>query len=73
MLDDGLYDALVVDADVRDDGVVVLELTILTGDHKGEVVAVQAATVERDHLDLLGLPATLTVADGRPSVTFDDG
>lgn len=73
VLSDGTYDALVVDASVHEDGGAVVELTILAGDHKGGVVAVRAAGVDGDPLDLLGLPATLTVTDGRPAVTFDDG
>jgi len=72
VLDDGRYDALVVDADRRDDGVVLLELTIISGDHKGDVVAVHSSAVAADPLELLGLPATLIVAGGQPAVTFDD-
>jgi len=71
VLPDGTYDALVVDVDAHD-GAVTLELTILAGDHKGDVVAVRADDIGRDELDLLGLPATLTVADGAPAVTIDD-
>jgi hypothetical protein len=73
VLPDGRYDALVVDADTREGAVVLLELTILSGDHKGDVVAVHATGIEGDPLDLLGLPATLVVAGGEPAVTFDDG
>ena len=72
VLTDGRYDALVVDATTHDDGGVVVELTILAGEHKGDVVAVRATGVEGEPLDLLGLPATLTVTNGRPAVTFDD-
>jgi hypothetical protein len=72
VLSDGRYDALVVDAGRGDDDVVVLELTILAGDHKGDVVAVRATGIDDDPLDLLGLPATLIVAGGEPAVTIDD-
>ncbi len=72
MLSDGRYDALIVDADRGDDGIVLLELTIIAGEHKGDVVAVHARGVAADPLDLLGLPATLVVADGEPAVTIDD-
>jgi len=71
VLDDGTYDALVFDAEDRDGGGVAVELTILAGEHKGEVVSVVAADWAGDPLDLLGIPATLTVADGRPEVTFE--
>lgn len=70
MLEDGTYDALVFDADERD-GVVAVELTILAGEHKGEVVSVVSPDWTGDALDLLGIPATLTVVDGAPSVVFE--
>jgi hypothetical protein len=71
-LDDGSYDALVVDAAAGDDGWCRIELTILGGPHKGEVVSVRTAAVDDDQaLDLLGIPATLVVAGGTPSVTFE--
>jgi len=70
VLEDGTYDALVFDADVRD-GAVAVELTILAGEHKGEVVSVVSPDWTGDALDLLGIPATLTVVDGAPSVVFE--
>jgi hypothetical protein len=71
VLTDGSYDAFVVDADVDAD-TATLALTILAGEHKGEVVDVVAVGLGRDELDLLGLPATLTVLNGVPSVAIDD-
>ena len=72
MLADGTYDALVIDAEPLDDRRVAVDLTILSGSHKGDVVSVRAPTPPRgDVLDLLGIPATLRVADGAPSVTFE--
>lgn len=84
MLDDGTYDALVFDAgggpaDAPDGdpagaspaGHVTVELTILDGEHKGAVVSVTTDDFVGDPLDLLGIPATLTVRDGRPSVVFE--
>lgn len=71
MLDDGTYDALVFDADETDAGVVTVELTILAGEHKGAVVSLQAPGWDGDALDLLGIPATITVVDGVPSVRFE--
>jgi len=75
VLEDGTYDALVVDAasGVSDDGadVMHLELTVLGGPHKGEIVALSATGLPGTEIDLLGLPATLTVTDGRPSVRVE--
>lgn len=71
MFPDGRYDAIVVDADEGDDGAVVLELAIAAGEHKGEVVTVTATGLGRDPLDLLAVPATLTVLDGSPTVTLE--
>lgn len=70
MLDDGTYDALVFDAEGDDDAVTV-ELTILAGERKGEVVSLRTTDWDGDALDLLGIPATITVADGSPSVVFE--
>jgi hypothetical protein len=71
VLEDGSYDAMVVDATSADDGSCSVELTILAGPHKGEVVAVRRAGLADRALDLLGIPATLTVADGVPTVRFE--
>jgi len=70
-LADGTYDALVVDAEAGDDGSVGVELTIVAGPAKGEVVALRTAGLTGDPLDLLGVPATITVRDGEPSVRFE--
>lgn len=70
-LADGSYDALVVDATAADDGSVGVELTIVAGEAKGEVVALRAEGLTGDPLDLLGVPATITVVDGAPSVRFE--
>ncbi|HKY68801.1 MAG TPA: hypothetical protein VJM49_20605 [Acidimicrobiales bacterium] len=70
-LPDGTYDALVVDAAEGDDGSVAIELTIVAGPTKGEVVTLRTAGLAGDPLDLLGVPATITVAGGEPSVRFE--
>ena len=67
---DGAYDAFVVWAETRADGDVVLDLTITTGAHKGEVVSVHAANVAREPLDLVGLPCALVVERGEPRVEW---
>lgn len=71
MLEDGQYDAIVFDADEVHDGAITVELTVLSGDHKGEVVALRAEGFDGDPIDLLGIPATITVAGGSPSVRFE--
>jgi hypothetical protein len=71
VLDDGSYEALIVDAHAEDDGTVRIELTITTGAHKGEVVQVRGRFPGRDELDLLAAPATLVVSEGQPRVTLD--
>jgi hypothetical protein len=70
-LADGSYDALVVDATAADDGSIGVELTIVAGEAKGEVVALRAEGLAGDPLDLLGVPATITVVGGAPSVRFE--
>ena len=72
MLPDDTYDAFVIDA-TEDDArnIARLELTITSGEHKGDVVTVRAANLNRDAFELIGLPAQLHVRDGIPNVTFD--
>lgn len=71
-LADGSYDALVMDASVGDDGSIGVEITILAGPAKGEVVSLRTAGLgDTDPLDLLGVPATLTVRDGVPTLRLE--
>jgi hypothetical protein len=67
---DGTYDVFVVDA-TADGAALRLEVTILAGQHKGEVVALRATGLGTDELEVLGMPGTLTVADGEPSIAID--
>lgn len=73
MLADGSYDVIVVDAVATPDdaGALRLDLTILAGEHKGEMVPMRVSGLGIDELDALGLPGTLTVRDGAPSITLD--
>lgn len=64
-LPDGRYDVLVVDATAGVDDFAI-ELTILSGPHKGEVVGLRASGFEADEVELLGLPGTLHVENGVP-------
>lgn len=71
MLPDGTYDVIVVDATEEPDGAIGLEVTILAGAHKGEVVGLRATGLEVDPVDALGTPGTLRVADGEPVITLE--
>ena len=70
MLPDGVYDVFVVDAD-DDDGVIRLELTILAGEQKGEVVNLASPNLSGEPALLLGTPGTLTVTDGVPNLRLE--
>lgn len=70
MLEDGTYEAIVFDA-AADGDTITVEVTILSGEHKGAVVSLSTTTWSGDETDLLGIPATITVADGTPSVVFE--
>lgn len=72
MLPDGRYDALIVDARTDDDGIVHVDVTITTGEHKGEVVAIRGQFPGVAELDLLAAPATLVVSEGEPALRLDD-
>jgi hypothetical protein len=76
MIDDGTYDAFIVDAEegIGDDGTELMHLsvTILSGTRRGDVVDIAAVRLGRSSIDLIGMPATLTVTDGAPSLSIDD-
>ena len=60
-LDDGSYDAFVVWAERRDD-TLVLECTITSGEHRGDVVNIASSLLRvHDELALVGMPCTLVV------------
>ena len=67
---DGTYDCIVVDAELRDDGTSRVEIAITRGALKGETLSLRASQSRRDPIELLGLPATLIVRDGTPSITW---
>jgi len=70
VLDDGTYDVFVIDAQdvVGNDDAIRLELTVISGPRKGEVVAVVATQLHVDAIAVLGLPATLIVENASPRV-----
>ena len=70
MLPDGSYEIIVVDAEPDGDHL-RLDVTILGGSYKGEVVSVRATGLAVDELEALGMPGTLAVADGEPSISLD--
>jgi hypothetical protein len=70
VLDDGTYDAIVVDARDDDSGGVVLELAITAGPRKGEMVSVHAERLQCTAVEALGLPADLIVTDGKPRLVL---
>ena len=68
-LDDGTYDAFIMWAQTRDDGI-ALECTITTGAHRGDVVNIVTSTfATRDAFALIGLPCTLHVRGDEIRVT----
>ena len=69
-LPDGAYDVLVVDA-TADGDARALEIRIISGEHKGDVVALRAQGMDVDELDLLGMPGTLHVDGGVPRFVVD--
>jgi len=73
VIEDGTYDVFVVDATPLEGaaGGLRLEVTILAGPHKGEVVSINAAGLRVDELDAIGTPGTLTVSGGQPSIALE--
>ncbi|NLA37172.1 MAG: hypothetical protein GX868_16000 [Actinobacteria bacterium] len=73
-LGDGVYDVFIVDAtpDPSDDSrVVSVDLTVTSGAHKGFTFTLAAGGLQGTDIDLMGMPATLTVSGGLPSLTLD--
>ncbi len=69
---DGSYEALVVEVSPTAEGRGArLELVLLAGAHKGEVVHVRSPGLDPDDLTLLGLGARVTVVAGVPGVRLD--
>jgi len=68
-LRDGTYDAFIIDAEQRDDGV-ALECTITSGTARGDVInIVTSSFVARDALSLVWLPCTLIVQGDEIRIT----
>ena len=71
-LPDGHYDVFIIDAEKFADESTRVDLTIISGPRKGDVVSLRATRMSRDAIEILGLPATLHVVNGEPRVAFDD-
>ena len=72
MLEDGTYDVMVVDAEATAEGDALrLDITVLAGAHKGEVVTLTATGLGVCDVDALGMPGTLTVSAGEPSLVIE--
>ena len=75
LMPDGPYDAFVVDVIHETDGAGRLhthvEITVVAGDHKGLVLQVATESSIGNFEDLVGMPATLVIQDGSPSITID--
>lgn len=70
-LADGVYDVFIVDAtpDPNDESrVVSVDLTVTSGEHKGFTFTLAAGGLQGTDIDLMGMPATLTVSGGSPSL-----
>jgi len=75
-LPDGIYDAIVIEAEEVDGADIRLELTITLGAQIGRVIVLRGRHVdttrrpgasERDAIEYLGIPGTLVVRGGVPS------
>ena len=68
---DGRYDVFIVDAETIDETTMRLEIALVSGEDKGDVIAMRGPHLARDPIELLGLPATLIVRDGVPRLEVD--
>jgi hypothetical protein len=73
-LPDGTYDVFVVNADdlpTPGGTTTALELAVTSGAHRGGTLALTAPYRLGEPVELIGLPATLTVVGGDPRVRID--
>lgn len=68
---DGHYDVFIIDAAMLDETTMRVELALVTGDDKGDVIAIRGPRLAPDPVALLGLPGTLVVVDGVPTLRVD--
>ena len=70
-LPDGAYDVVIIDAEIIDESTMRVELLLVAGEEKGNVVALRGPHLASDATSLLGLPATMRVVNGVPRVVLD--
>ena len=71
-LQDGTYSVVVLDVVEGGEGRTArVELAITQGEAKGEVVHISTTMTDRVAIDLLGLPGTLNVLGGEPSLRIE--
>ena len=68
---DGRYDVFIVDAETIDETTMRVEIAMVSGDDKGDVIAIRGPHLARDPIELLGLPGTLIVRDGVPRLEVE--
>ena len=68
---DGTYDVIVVSADEAPDGSIVMEIAFISGANKGSSVTLRSPMPIDRALEVLGLPGTLHVQEGRPRLVFE--
>ena len=68
---DGTYDVFIVDAETIDETTMRVEIAMVSGDDKGDVIAMLGPHLARDPIELLGLPGTLIVRDGVPRLEVE--
>jgi hypothetical protein len=70
-LADGRYDVFILDTEILDADTIRVELVLVSGDAKGDVVALRGPHIAPDVIALIGLPATLVVANGVPRIELE--
>ena len=70
-LPDGRYDVFVIDAETIDEMTMRVEIALVSGGDRGNIIAVRGPHLADDPVSLLGLPGTLDVRDGVPRLTIE--
>ncbi len=70
---DGRYDVIVVDAETFDETTIRIELAMVDGDARGDVIAIRGPRGASDPIDLLGMPGVLVVENGVPTFRVERG
>ncbi len=70
LLPDGRYDVFIVWAEAREGGRIAFDLTLTTGERKGEVITVLARS-DADPISCVGLPARSSSTRARRRLDFE--